>query len=55
MRQVPPTATITAATDVTTYALGRAEFLRAVTGNQRSSSFAASLVDRRLAGDRQAR
>ena len=55
MRQVPRTATITAATDVTTYALGRAEFLRAVTGNQRSASFAASLVDRRLAGDQQAR
>ncbi len=51
LRDVPRTATITAAEQLDTLALGREEFLSAVTGNTTSSLAAASLVTRRLSQD----
>jgi MFS family permease len=51
IRHTLRTATITATTDLTTYTLGREAFLRAISGNQVSTSYADSLVEHRLAGD----
>jgi Cyclic nucleotide-binding domain/Major Facilitator Superfamily len=51
LRDVPRTATITAIEDLQTLALGREEFLAAVTGNTASSLAAESLVTDRLGQD----
>jgi hypothetical protein len=51
LRDTPRTATITAATDLTTFTLSRAAFLGAVTGNAVSTTSAAELAARRLASD----
>jgi MFS family permease len=51
LRETPRTATITAETDLVTYTLARAVFLRAVTGNKVSTSSADELASRRLASD----
>jgi hypothetical protein len=51
LRDVPRTATITATEELHTLALGREEFLAAVTGNTASSLAAESLVTRRLSQD----
>jgi hypothetical protein len=51
LRDVPRTATITAIEELHTLALGREEFLAAVTGNTASSLAAESLVTQRLGQD----
>jgi len=51
LRESPRTATITAETDLVTYTLARAVFLRAVTGNKVSTTSADELASRRLASD----
>jgi predicted MFS family arabinose efflux permease len=51
LRDVPRTATITAEQPLHTLALGRAEFLTAVTGNSSSSAAADTLAAGRLAAD----
>ncbi len=51
LRDVPRTATITAIEELHTFALGREEFLAAVTGNTASSLAAESLVTHRLGQD----
>ena len=51
LRDVPRTATITAIEELHTFALGREEFLTAVTGNTASSFAAESLVTHRLGQD----
>jgi hypothetical protein len=51
LRDVPRTATIIATEELQTLALGREEFLAAVTGNTASSLAAESLVTRRLSQD----
>jgi MFS family permease len=48
LRDVPRTATVTGKTDVTLYALGRDEFIAAVTGHTASAQAADSLVSARL-------
>jgi hypothetical protein len=54
LREVPRTATITAIEELHTLALGREEFLTALTGNTASSLAAESLVTERLGHDRPA-
>ena len=51
LRDVPRTATITAIEELHTFALGREEFLAAVTGNTASSLAAESLATHRLGQD----
>jgi Cyclic nucleotide-binding domain len=51
LRDVPRTATVTAITAVTLVAVGRVEFLEAVTGHPRSLRTAAEVASRLLAGD----
>ena len=51
LRDVPRTATITAAEELETLVLGREEFLAAVAGSARSSVAAESLVTQRLSQD----
>jgi hypothetical protein len=51
LREVPRTATITAIEELHTLALGREEFLTALTGNTASSLAAESLVTQRLGQD----
>jgi CRP-like cAMP-binding protein len=51
LRDVPRTATITAEQPLRTLALGREEFLTAVTGNSTSRAAADTLVARRLTAD----
>jgi len=48
LRDVPRTATVTARTDVLLYALERADFLAAVTGNEPSNAAAEAVVALRL-------
>lgn len=48
LRDVPRTATVTAATDVTLQSLDRAEFLAAVTGHERAQAAADEIVAARL-------
>lgn len=48
LRDVPRTATVTARTDVLLHALGREEFLAAVTGNEPSNAAAEAVIARRL-------
>jgi MFS family permease len=50
MRDVPRTATVTAATATRLYALERADFLAAVTGHALAEAAAHDIVDARLAG-----
>src|SRR5262245_32971438 len=52
LRDLPRTATITALEELHTFALGRDEFLTAVTGNTASNLAAESLVTERLGRDR---
>jgi Cyclic nucleotide-binding domain len=54
LRELPRTATITAIEELHTLALGREEFLTALTGNTASSLAAESLVTERLGHDRPA-
>ena len=49
LKDVPRTATVTAATDVALLALGREEFIAAVTGHAESAAAAAAIVAQRLA------
>jgi CRP-like cAMP-binding protein len=49
LRDVPRTATCTAVTDTALYALGKDDFLTAVTGHPRAAEEAAQLVETRLA------
>src|SRR5215471_129287 len=51
LRGIPRTATVTAEQPLRTLALGREEFLTAVTGNSMSSAAADSLAAQRLAAD----
>ena len=48
LRDVPRTATVTAKQPLRTLALGREEFLTAVTGNRTSAAAADALAARRL-------
>jgi CRP-like cAMP-binding protein len=50
LRDVPRTATVTAATETRLYALERADFLAAVTGHALAEAAAEEVVDTRLAG-----
>jgi hypothetical protein len=52
VRDVPRTATVTAATDATLLVLDREPFLAALTGQPRSRSIASDLAAQRLADDR---
>ena len=51
VRDVPRTATVTAADDVTLLGIDRGPFLEALGGQPRSRTIAAGLVDERLAAD----
>lgn len=51
LRDVPRTATVTAMTNVTLYALDRSAFLAAVTGHPGTHRAASGIADRRLASD----
>lgn len=53
LRDVPRTATVTATETLHTFALARADFLPAVTGNQISAQAAQDLADERLAATSQ--
>jgi MFS family permease len=48
LREVPRTATVTALADSELFALGRADFVEAVTGNTRSSAAAEAIIGTRL-------
>ena len=48
LRDVPRTATVRAETDVTLYALERADFITAVTGHRPSLEAANAVIDTRL-------
>jgi CRP-like cAMP-binding protein len=50
LRDVPRTATVKAKSDVDLYALGRDEFLSAVTGHAASAEAADAVIANRLAG-----
>jgi CRP-like cAMP-binding protein len=47
LADIPRTATVTARTDVRVQALEREQFLRAVTGNDRSAAVASQLLEER--------
>lgn len=49
MRDVPRTATVTALTNCSLYALGKEEFLGAVTGHPRAVAETERIVEARLA------
>jgi CRP-like cAMP-binding protein len=51
LRDVPRTATITATETLQTLALGRTEFLTAISGNPLSAAAADAVVTERLAAD----
>jgi MFS family permease len=50
IRDIPRTATVTAATSVVLYALDREDFLAAVTGHQQAAEAAETVMSARLAG-----
>jgi CRP-like cAMP-binding protein len=51
LRDLPRTATVTAGSDLATLALGRVDFLSAVTGNRVSAVAADEIATQRLSGD----